>query len=206
MKQDKVHISIAVLVIFHLVGIGGVLLADPTEFLSLTPLNLLLTLTIIMINHTDWKKWWVFALTYLLGYFVEVLGVNTGFPFGAYEYGTVLGPKLIATPLMIGVNWLILLYASNSIASSFGLTAITKSLGAAALMVILDYAIEPVAIQYEFWTWAQVDPPFENYMAWFVIAFGLSLIWQLSKIELNKKIAIAVYGVEFGFFAALNLL
>ena len=205
MKWNKINISIAVLIIFHMVGIGGVLLANPIEFLRLTPLNLLLTLVIILVNQQQWKFAWVFVVTYLVGFFVEVLGVNTGFPFGEYEYGSVLGPKVFETPLMIGVNWLILLYASNAISRHFGLTAITKALGAAALMVVLDYAIEPVAIKYDFWTWAQADPPFENYMAWFVIAFLLSLVWQWTKIELNKKIAIAVYSVELGFFALLNL-
>lgn len=206
MKWNKTNISIAVLIIFHMVGIGGVLLANPIEFLRLTPLNLLLTLAILLANHQQWKLAWVFVVTYLAGFFVEVLGVNTGFPFGEYEYGSVLGPKVFETPLMIGVNWLILLYASNAISKHFGLTVITKALGAAALMVVLDYAIEPVAIQYEFWTWAQAEPPFENYMAWFGIAFLLSLVWQWTKIELNKKIAIAVYSVELGFFALLNLL
>ncbi len=205
MEWNKINISIAVLIIFHMVGIGGVLLANPIEFLRLTPLNLLLTLAIVLVNHQQWKFAWVFIVTYVAGFFVEVLGVNTGFPFGEYEYGSVLGPKLFETPLMIGVNWLILLYASNAISKHFGLTVITKALGAAALMVVLDYAIEPVAIKYDFWTWAQAEPPFENYMAWFVIAFLLSLVWQWTKIELNKKIAIAVYSVELGFFALLNL-
>mgnify|MGYP000152976856 CR=1 FL=1 len=206
MKLTKTTISIAILIIFHLVGIGGVLLGDANEFLKLTPLNLLLTLAIVLFNHTDWKKYWVFIGTYLVGFGVEVLGVNTGFPFGEYAYGSVLGPKLFATPLMIGVNWLILLYASNSIAKNIGLTAITKALVAAALMVVLDFFIEPVAIKFGFWTWQEAIPPLENYMAWFAIAFLLSLTWQLSKMELNKKIAIAVYAVEFGFFAILNLI
>ena len=97
MKWNKINISIAVLIIFHMVGIGGVLLANPIEFLRLTPLNLLLTLVIILINHQEWKFVWVFVVTYLVGFFVEVLGVNTGFPFGEYEYGSVLGPKVFET-------------------------------------------------------------------------------------------------------------
>ena len=104
MKWNKINISIAVLIIFHMVGIGGVLLANPIEFLRLTPLNLLLTLVIILVNQQQWKFAWVFVVTYLVGFFVEVLGVNTGFPFGEYEYGSVLGPKVFETPLMIGLN------------------------------------------------------------------------------------------------------
>lgn len=206
MKLNKTNISIAVLVIFHAVGIFGIHFFDAGSFLRLTPFNLLLTLIILLVNHRDWKHTWVLVLTFILGYLMEVLGVNTGFPFGNYTYGEILGPKVFNTPIMIGVNWLILLYASNSISSRFGLTSITKALGAAFLMVLLDYAIEPVAITYNFWTWQNVDPPLANYISWFLVAFLLSLPWQLTRIPLNKNISIAVYGVELGFFLTLNFI
>jgi len=203
---SKVNISIAVLIIFHLVGIGGVVFGDAQEFLMLTPLNLLLTALLIAINHPKGHFSWVFIFTYLAGYIVELIGVNTGFPFGNYVYGEALGYKLFETPLMIGVNWLILLYATNAIAQKFEQTAITGALFSAAFMVILDYIIEPVAITYDFWTWTSGVPPFSNYAAWFVIAFALSFIWQLNKMKLNTQMAIAVYGIEILFFGVLNLI
>lgn len=203
---NKTNISIAVLIIFHLVGIGGVVLGDAQEFLRLTPLNLLLTAAIIGLNHPKRKFSWVFPATYFIGFFVEVVGVNTGFPFGQYSYGEALGIKVFNTPLIIGMNWLILLYATNAIAGKFGQTIVTKSLFSAAFMVMLDYLIEPVAITYDFWTWEEAVPPFSNYAAWFVIAFGISTIWQMADMKLNTRIAIAVYGVEFFFFGILNLI
>jgi putative membrane protein len=205
MKWTKTNISILILVIFYAVGIMGVLFLDASSFLTLTPLNLLLTLAVIVFNHKDWKHSWIFVFTYILGFLVEVLGVNTGFPFGIYRYGEVLGPKLFNTPLMIGVNWLMLLYACNFISSRFGLTLITKALGAAFLMVVLDYAIEPVAIKYDFWTWQDAQPPMANYISWFIIAFLLSLPWQWTKISLNKDISFAVYTLQLVFFLTLNL-
>lgn len=205
MNLNKTQISIAVLIIFHLVGIGGVLLGNPNQFLRLTPLNLMLTAAIILLNHSHWRHSWLFAFTYMAGLAVELIGVNTGFPFGEYEYGTVLGPKMSETPLIIGVNWFILIYASNSIAKQWGMTIVTRAIAAGALMFFLDLLIEPVAITYNFWTWAQVSPPLENYLAWFVISVLISIPWQWTKIDLNKNIAWAVYFTELGFFAALNL-
>lgn len=205
MKFNKTTISIGILIIFHLVGIGGILLSDADQFLRLTPMNLLLTAAIIVLNHKDWRHAWLFVFTYLAGLAVEMIGVNTGFPFGEYVYGSVLGPKVIETPWMIGINWLILLYAANSVAKRCGMTVITRSLAAGALMFLLDFIIEPVAINFNFWTWAETTPPFENYMAWFVISFLISIPWQWTKIELNKNIAWAVYFTELGFFAVLNL-
>lgn len=202
----KTNISVAVLIIFHLVGIGGVVFGDAQEFLQLTPLNLLLTALIIGINDAQNRFSWVFLVTYLLGFAIEVLGVNTGFPFGNYAYGSALGIKLLNTPLIIGLNWLILLYSTNAIAVRFGQTVVTKALVSAALMVTLDYLIEPVAISYDFWTWENGLPPFSNYAAWFIVAFIISAIWQMSRIKLNTRIAWAVYAVELFFFGILNLI
>jgi uncharacterized membrane protein len=202
----KTNISVAVLIIFHLVGIGGVVFGDAQEFLQLTPLNLLLTALIIGINDAQNRFSKVFLVTYLLGFAIEVLGVNTGFPFGNYAYGSALGIKLLNTPLIIGLNWLILLYSTNAIAVRFGQTVVTKALVSAALMVTLDYLIEPVAISYDFWTWENGLPPFSNYAAWFIVAFIISAIWQMSRIKLNTRIAWAVYAVELFFFGILNLI
>lgn len=187
-------------------GIGGVVFGDAQEFLQLTPLNLLLTALIIGINDAQNRFSKVFLVTYLLGFAIEVLGVNTGFPFGNYAYGSALGIKLLNTPLIIGLNWLILLYSTNAIAVRFGQTVVTKALVSAALMVTLDYLIEPVAISYDFWTWENGLPPFSNYAAWFIVAFIISAIWQMSRIKLNTRIAWAVYAVELFFFGILNLI
>lgn len=206
MMWTRLNISIGILIVFHLVGIGGILLGDPEEFLKLTPLNLLLTLLLVLFNHLDWKKAWIFIVTYVVGFFIEVVGVNTGFPFGIYAYGSVLGPKWLDTPWLIGVNWLILLYGSNAIAKRIAMTAWARALIAAGLMVLLDYLIEPVAIQYDFWTWKGGSPPFVNYVGWFATAAGLSVLWQYADIRLNTRMAYAVYAVELAFFGIVNLI
>lgn len=204
--KHKTFITIAVLIIFHLVGIGGVLIGDPERFLRLTPLNLLITFAFILYAHVDWSRWWIIPITWLLGFFVEVIGVNTGFPFGAYHYEHVLGWQWLNTPLMIGINWFILLYGSIAIARKFGLGSVTTALLAGALMVFLDYFIEPVAIRFNFWEWDGGHPPLENYIAWFVVASGLALMWQLARWQLNTTVGIAVYGTQLVFFGILNLL
>ena len=39
----------------------------------------------------------------------EAIGVNTGLLFGTYEYGANLGFKIFGVPLIIGVNWTVLI-------------------------------------------------------------------------------------------------
>ena len=205
MKRFKLHISIAVLLLFHAIGIGGVLIGDSEQFLKLTPVNLLLTLGIIGWNHADWKRWWIFVFSFVLGFFIEVIGVNTGWPFGEYSYGPVLGLQLFSTPLMIGVNWLMLLYATNAISKTIQVNFLIRIAIAAMLMTVLDLFIKPVAIQLNFWTWSIGDIPMSNYISWFVISALISLPWQRTDIQLNRNVGYAVFSVQLGFFLVLNL-
>ena len=51
-----------------------------------------------------------YALTYLaislsFGFFIELIGVETGWPFGVYEYDPSLGPQLISVPLVVPFAW-----------------------------------------------------------------------------------------------------
>lgn len=193
------------LAVFYTVGIVGMVAGYAPLLAPLTPLILLITAVAIFINHKDWRNGWVFIVTYAGGLLVEVLGVNTGFPFGEYTYGEVLGLKVIDTPLIIGINWLLLLYATNSLARHFSRLVVNRALMAAGLMVVLDYLIEPVAMAYDFWTWNEPQPPIENYLGWFVTAFILSIPWQITHMKLNRKIAATVYAAQLLFFGVLNL-
>ncbi|MBK7882949.1 MAG: carotenoid biosynthesis protein [Chitinophagaceae bacterium] len=44
-----------------------------------------------------------------IGIAVEIIGVKTGFLFGNYSYGIVLGPKIQSVPILIGINWFIII-------------------------------------------------------------------------------------------------
>jgi bisanhydrobacterioruberin hydratase len=208
MTANRASLSIAVIFIFYMVGLLGLLSVHREFFLSLTPFNLLLTLLILCINHSDWKRaWWLFPVTALVGLAIEIIGVNTGFPFGTYQYGSVLGFKMAKTPLVIGANWLILIYGAISISSHFSKkNLVVRALLASTLMLLLDLIIEPVAIHYSFWTWESSIVPASNYAAWFAISLFLSAIWSLTKVSLNTKIGAAIFIVQIVFFGVLNLL
>lgn len=206
MKPSKTDIAIIVLIIFHLVGLAGIIFGEASSFLTLTPLNLLLTFGLIIWTQVDWSSWWVIPVTWFMGYGAEVIGVNTGFPFGEYVYEYVLGWQVFNTPLIIGINWFILLYGAVAIARRLSLSDLNTALVAGGLMVLLDYFIEPVAIRFDFWEWEGTNPPIQNYLAWFFIAAVIAFIWQRSRWQLNTKMAVAVYATQMLFFGILNLL
>ena len=140
-----------------------------------------------------------------LGYAVEVLGVNTGFPFGDYTYGSALGVKLFATPLLIGLNWVVLIYTFSSVVNVL-LSKSSKWLQAAASatwLMLFDVLVEPVAIALDFWQWENVTVPLENYLAW----WALSLIFSVMMMQLNKVNPVVwwVLVCQLFFFSCLRI-
>ena len=100
-------ISILVIWTFHLSGLLGILYGDSKWFISATPLNLIISLVLLLLNSSDSNKTIMIAgIAFIIGMFTEILGVNYGIIFGEYTYGKALGPKLLGVPILIGYNWL----------------------------------------------------------------------------------------------------
>ena len=195
--------------IFYLVGILGIVVFKIDDFLLLTPFNLLVSLVIILWFHPKWTKqtFLFLGITYLVGYFIEVVGVNTGVIFGDYTYGAVLGWKIWNTPLMIGVNWVLLIYASGMTINWWfpKWNRFTRPFASAALMVLLDMLIEPVAIHYDFWTWATENVPLQNYISWYLISLVLLFLFHQIHQNQTNKVASGLLFLQFLFFAVLLL-
>jgi bisanhydrobacterioruberin hydratase len=211
-SKHRFIISIFLLFIFYGVGVWGIAFGDnPAQFILLTPLNLMITIGIVLANHSNWnsKAVVIFISVAILGFIIEMIGVNTGMLFGEYTYGKTLGWGILNTPFMIGVNWLILVYGtSNFVLTLFSTkNVLFLSIISATIMVSLDYLIEPVAIQLDMWSWADVVIPTQNYIAWWFLAFGLNfmMIKTIIQTQLNNVASVAL-GIQFLFFILLNIL
>lgn len=197
----------AFFIAFYIVGIIG--LAVPLTFpwfTKLIPLALLLSFLVLMAFHS-WqsvlKTTSIFLLIYVIGFVVEAIGVNTGFIFGKYHYGSSLGPKILETPLMIGLNWLLLVYLTASTTEKWAVNNLLKVIAAACLMVIYDFILEPVAPHLGMWHWEMDTVPFQNYVAWFFIAFGLQYLLKRFDIKTHNKLAATILICQFAFFLSL---
>lgn len=201
--------AIAILVIFYAVGITGILLPLHQDFILLTPFNLLLSLGLVLWHHPHWSPQTVIflACSYIVGFGAELFGIQTGLLFGDYAYGQVLGPKLGGTPLMIGVNWMLLAYASGVAVNHLAprLHWFIKALIGSSLMVGLDLLIEPVAIEYGFWSWEGHTPPLQNYLGWFFVALPLLSLFALLQGHIRNKVAIALLLLQLLFFFILGI-
>ena len=208
MKLNKTIICSIFIVMFHLVGLYGFLNSDLEKlFIALVPFHLLLMLSLLVISTNDFSfKMRVFAIfVYLAGFFIEVIGVNTGLVFGSYTYGEALGFKLFSTPLLIGVNWLILVYCTGVFLEQFKIkSSFFFSLLGALILLSLDFLIEPIAIRFDYWSWAGGQIPLQNYLGWYLFSFLLFWIFRGLDFQKQNKAAIVLLFAQVGFFLALN--
>jgi putative membrane protein len=145
--------------------------------------------------------------------------VNTGLLFGQYQYGPVLGPKILGVPWLIGLNWFVIVYCSGSflihslelMKSKFNIRVTATSstamvvLGGAAMATFFDFILEPVAVKLNFWTWNNGDIPLYNYLCWFLVSAVLLRI-NLQLKQVNAHVfASSLLIIQAVFFLMLHL-
>lgn len=199
--------ALAILLIFHVVGFVGISFFQKEFFAALTPMNLLLSTFLLVICHQGAKKpvGVLFLATFILGYLAELLGTQTGFPFGDYEYGPALGPQLWEVPVIIGVNWFLMVSSSGFLAKKLVKPSWMQVLLAAALMTLTDLAIEPVAPLLDYWYWAEGQAPLLNYAGWLAVSVVMQMIFQKTIAHQHNQLAIPYYLTVSIFFVLLNL-
>lgn len=201
-KLDAQLVAIQTIWLFHLTAIIGVSIGFFDFFIPKTPLNLSLAfcLLIAIFPINSIKHIGLTIVFFLAGMLVEWIGVHNDFLFGAYEYGQNLGPKIDGVPLLIGVNWAVLVIITGMIASEFTMPTIGKVLLGAFLMVFLDFLMEHTAPVFDFWTFTGGLAPLRNYIAWFVVAAILHSIFQAAKMKGDARFCANLYGCQFLFF------
>lgn len=201
LPTDKKMISI--LRAWFLVGIAGFSLPfSHSLFTRLIPLSIILVTAVMILYHKPLTRAFLITLlvTAAAGYGVEVMGIATGFPFGNYEYGRVLGPAIAGVPILIGINWVLMVYGGVSIASMTSLPLVPGSLLSAAIMTLSDYFIEKFAILTGMWQWYGGIPPLQNYAGWFVVSALLSALCYPYIKGQRRDVAIAAYIWQLLFF------
>lgn len=199
--------SVGGLLLMHAVGVAGMVSPFQEYFRLLTPVNLLISCFLLYLNHREANRAFaVFAVfSFGFGFFMEFLGVNYGFLFGDYSYGKTLGPKLLNVPVIIGLNWLLIIYCVATLSDSLRIPVLAKILLGAALAVFIDWLIEPVAMHYDFWVWANNTVPLQNYLGWFFTSLVMMTAYHVLRVKAENRIALPYYFIQLGFFLALNI-
>ncbi len=201
----QARFGIAVLLIFHAVGVAGLMSPWAEYIRALTPMHLLLCLFVLMAFQAKYgaEFFAFFLLCFTVGFTAEWIGVHTGYLFGDYAYGQVLGTKIDGIPLLIGVNWYLLSYVTSAFVRRFKWSVWPSAIVGAALMTGIDYLIEPVAIREGFWHWNSIGIPWTNYACWFLVSLPLQFAafrWNRE----NNPMALWLLLSQIAFFGILG--
>lgn len=220
----KYQVATAIAVLFHAIGLTGILFFDRDFFIQTTPFNLLLMFVLLVWTQFERNAWfWIFmAACVVIGISVEIIGVNTGVLFGNYQYGEALGIQLKKVPLLIGINWFIIMYCCgvsvhtllmkiikglppDAAPGSKNLKALSVIVDGATLAVIFDWLMEPVAVKLNYWIWkGDGSVPFYNYICWFLVSILLLMVFHFGKFEKQNKFAVNLLLIQVMFFLILR--
>lgn len=194
-------------IIVHLAGVIGILFFKKEWFLGLTPLNLLLMFVLLIWTASKRNRiFYLFvAIAILLGLISEIIGVNTGILFGKYSYGEVLGQKIWGVPLLISVNWFMIVYASGIFTRKFLVkTPIAMQVVIGGIIATsFDWMMEPAAVKLGFWQWENAIIPLSNYISWFCISSLLLVLFYRCKF-LYHPFAVYLLAIQAIFFLLLR--
>lgn len=206
LNQIKISSIKKFVIYFYIIGLLGFLIPySRSLFIIITPFALLLNTYLIIAYHSNLKDLRKFIVIIVLGYIIEVIGVNTGKVFGDYYYGKTLGIKIFNTPLIIGLNWFFLSYSSKTITDYLTQNKKLTLLIAPLFMVIYDIVLEQVASKIDMWYWNNSVVPIMNYISWYIISFIFVLILNAYRINTNNPVAIIILLSQFIFFIMLNI-
>jgi len=203
------RLILILLIPFYLIGVVLHLIDETFALmLVLTPYSILGTSVLGLAFEIKAKNrpllLWA-LVTFLATLFLEIVGVATSLIFGAYTYGPTLGLSLLGVPLLIGINWTIIILGLVALIGTYVHNNLLVALITAASTVLFDYVMEPVAIAFDYWTWTGGNIPLQNYFAWFCIAFLFAFLYQRNRLKATNWIPTLIVFVQFAFFLLLRI-
>lgn len=184
----------------------------------------MLMFLLLLYTHPNKNKFFsiFIVVCFITGIVVELIGTKTGLLFGNYSYGNVLGPSISGVPLIIGVNWFIVIYCcgitmttllnklsrrliSAELSDTPKIKVASLIFDGASLAVLFDWLMEPVAVKLGYWKWGgNGEIPLYNYVCWFVVSIGLLFLFNRVGFDKRNKFAVHLLLIQAMFFLLLR--
>ena len=194
------------LILIYVSGAIGFLF-NPGFFAPFTPLTLAFTCFVFLIHQPLNNLNYTLSFIGLaaVGFVAEVIGVKTGVVFGNYYYGNALGYKVLAVPLVISLNWGLLINIGVLVATYLSKKPLLIATLAAFIITGVDLVIEQVASQMDYWHFSNGIAGIQNYIGWFIISFFTSWLLQKHLVKGDKKIALVFLLLQLFFFGLIYI-
>jgi putative membrane protein len=194
------------LILVYVSGAIGFLI-NPGFFSPFTPFTLVFTCFVFLmyqpVNNLNFTL--SFVALALIGFFAELIGVKTGAVFGNYYYGNALGYKIWGVPLVISLNWGLLINVGVLVATYLSSKPLLIAAIAAFVITGVDLLIEQVASKMDYWYFSEGIAGFQNYAGWFIISFFASLGLQKHLAKGDKRTAFIFLVLQLFFFGLIYI-
>jgi putative membrane protein len=164
----------------------------------------------VLVRAWGWRRTAQTALVVAaIAYAAELIGSQTGFPFGAYRYTDRLQPQLEGVPLAVPLAWLMMMPPTWALAAAIsarwplgGLTRRLDFVAAAALaFTAWDLFLDPQMVAWDFWRWAAPGAfsyfgiPWQNYGGWLLVSALIT--WVARPAPLPFAPLALIYGITW---------
>ena len=148
------------------------------------------------------NSWQPLVLLAVYGFLFEAQSMVTGVPYGAFGYGTLLGPTVLGAPLT-------LLFAYPPLV--IGVMHRFKGWMVPVMLVLVDLCLDPMAVTLGYWAWdvpgVYYGVPLVNFAGWLIsgtIAYYImrkhTFSVQCSYTLFFSMIFWITYGVTVGLY------
>jgi uncharacterized membrane protein len=125
----------------------------------------------------------------VFGIILEIGDIYVG---KAYSYNPAFLVKIAGVPLVIGLGWAVIVYCVMLLSDQYHIPWKLRPFMDALTAILLDLAIDTVAIRLSFWKWAiPLDQefygvPIENLIGWILVVLAFSFVIRFIR-TLNVK-------------------
>ena len=168
-------------------------------------------IVLLYFSLKSWKTAWVlFTVGFVLGFFFEILGTHTCFPFGCYYYDR-LALQYAGISIYVPIMWGIYTFETYLFARQITVGWKTSIL-VAILLVILDLTLDPFMTSWKAWVWVTKTEvnwfgvPWTNFVGWFIVSaiivltyLGVIYKFRDGKEEYNLNTTIEVASLPYLF-------
>jgi len=172
-------ILIAFTLVYAILWIGGIasyiFYEQPLPESNWAAPSFLFIAGMIVIISSERKHAFFLVIAGLLGFAFEILGINTGYPFGKYYYTDNIKPLIFNVPVVMITAWTVLTAFARQLLMNTKLKDKKLIFIGGLLMVWIDLLIDPVAIgPMNFWIWIDkgcyYGIPLLNFFGWFFVS------------------------------------
>ena len=208
-KAEKYIRPLIVILLIHGAALVSLRVGVFMEYLQLLfPYSLILVALILLYYQKRWNFRIIgfLAAIYIVIFALEAYGVATGNIFGSFRFGKTLGVRVLNTPILIGIHWLILIYSVALIVKNLKYGILGNTLIGTIMLIAMDILIEPIAMRTGMWTWNDGKVPLTNYITWSVLFFIFTLALLRSKSKLRNEFAPYLFIIQLAFYLIANVL